>query len=180
MESARLSDPKIKDSLLNIRNKINSISRLYDLLGSSKNEEEIPFEQYIEKIIASLIKSYFKENEKINLEMHLDKIQVNVDIALSVGLILNELVTNSLKYAFPDNRKGSIKITLERKNMDIVIEVCDDGIGTVADVSSNNNEGLGMSIVKLLTEQIGGNIKKVNIKNGTLFRIQFPIVKSIR
>ena len=180
MESARLSDPVIKESLLNIRNRINSISKLYDLLSSSQNEEKIPFDQYIEKIITTLLKSYLKENEKINLEMHLDKMMVDVDTALPVGLIINELVTNSLKYAFPDNRTGTIGITLERKNEDIMIEVYDDGIGTPPDFTMDRSKGLGMSIVNLLTKQIEGNLIKRNITNGTLFRIQFPFIKSIR
>ncbi|MBN2104315.1 sensor histidine kinase, partial [bacterium] len=99
--------------------------------------------------------------------------------ALSVGLILNELVTNSLKYAFPDNRKGSIGITLERKNGDIIIEVSDDGIGTPSDFAIENSKGLGMSLVNLLTKQINGNLIKANINNGTLFRVRFPYIKAI-
>ena len=179
MESARLSDPQIKESLLNIRNRINSISKLYNLLSSSQNEVDIPFDQYVEKVITSLFKSYFKETEKINLEMNLDKIQVDVDIALSVGLILNELVTNSLKYAFPNNLKGSIKITLERKNEDIVIDVYDDGIGTPSDFAIDHSEGLGMSLVNVLTKQIEGKFTKRKNSNGTLLRVQFPYIKSI-
>jgi len=179
MESARLLDPLMKESLLNIRNRINSISKLYDLLSSSQDKENITFDRYIEKIITSLFESYFRENEKINFKMHLDSMQVDVDTALSVGLILNELVTNSIKYAFPDNQKGSIVISLERKHQDIIIEVYDNGIGTPSDFAIDRSEGLGISLVNILIKQINGNLLKLKVKKGTLFRIKFPFIKSI-
>jgi len=178
MESNRLPDPVIKAVLINIRNRIHSISHLYDLLNNLQNVGEIQFNQYIKNMVESLFKSYLKENEKISLELHLDKILIDVDIALSVGFILNELVTNSLKYAFPENRSGSIQITLERKNNDVIIDVSDDGIGTPSGFNIDSSKGLGMSLVKLLTEQINGSFKKICVDCGTRFRIQFPFIKA--
>ena len=173
MEAYRSTNPEIKEMLSKIRNRINSMSNLYDLLSTSQNASEIQLNQYIERIVDSLFKSYLKENRKIDLEMHLDKILIDVDIALSIGLILNELITNTLKYAFPNDRSGSIRIVLSRKKDTVTIEVEDDGVGIPSGVTDNSS-GLGMLLVQLLSEQINGSFEKVAIDKGSLFQITFP------
>jgi len=174
MESNRLPDSDIKESLLKIRNRIDSIANLYSLLNFSHETEKVRLDQYIEKTIGLLFKSYLNGNKKINLETHLDKILMDVDIALPVGLILNELVTNSLKYAFTDDRSGSIRITLENKKNNVIIEVSDDGIGLPSGFTVDDTKGLGMLLIRMLSEQIKGSFKNMSIDNGARFRITFP------
>lgn len=179
LESNQLTDPMKKEIFFKLRNRIQSISNLYDLLNSSQNLDEIQLDQYIEKMISLLFSSYSQDNKNIDLEMDLNKILIDVDTAFSVGLILNELVTNSLKYAFPDDRNGSVRITLERKNNDVIIEVLDNGIGIPSRFSIDDSKGLGMLLVRMLAEQIEGSFENIIIDNGTLFRIKFPFVKTI-
>ncbi|RQV94857.1 PAS domain S-box protein, partial [bacterium] len=179
MESNRSSDPVIKETLLKIRNRINSISNLYNLLNSMNTVDEIQLDQYIEKMSGLLVQSYSNENYKINLELHLDKVPIDVDIALSVGLILNELVTNALIHAFPDDRSGSVRIALKHKNNDVIIEVSDDGIGLPPGFRVDDSEGLGMKLVRMLSEQIQGSFEKIACDKGAQFRIKFPFVRTI-
>ena len=174
METYRSTNPEMKEMLSKIRNRINSMSNLYDLLSTSQNASEIQLNQYIERIVESLFKSYLKEKGKIDLEMHLDKILIDVDVALSIGLILNELITNTLKYAFPNNRSGSIRIALYHKKDTVTIEVEDDGVGIPSGVTVDNSSGLGMLLVQLLSEQINGSFEKVTIDKGSFFQITFP------
>lgn len=174
MESSRLPDPAMKESLLTIRNRINSISNLYDLLSKSQNVGGIQFNQYIEKMTSSLFTSYLNENRKLNLETHLEKIFMDVDIALSVGLILNELVTNSLKHAFPNGHDGSVRVSLERIKDDVIIEVSDDGIGIPSGSAIDDSKSRGMSIVRMLAEQIGGIVENITVDKGATFRLIFP------
>ncbi|MFC1569704.1 PAS domain S-box protein [bacterium] len=178
MESDRLTDPVMKDVLLTLRNRISSISHLYDLFNSYQNMDAIQLDQYIENIIRLLFESYSQDNKKIGLEMNFDQVLIDVDIALSVGLILNELVTNSLKYAFPDDRNGSVRIALKRKNDDIILEVSDEGIGISSELT-NDSKGLGISLVRMLSEQIKGSFANILIDHGSRFRIQFPSMHTI-
>jgi len=176
MESNRSVEPKTKEALLKIRNKIKSISNLYDLLNILKNINRVQLDQYINRTLNELFKSYVNAHRHIDLDMHLDKVIVDVDVALPVGLILNELVTNSLKFAFPNNRNGSIRITLEQINNDIIIETSDNGIGAPSTLTNNESKSLGMSLVQMLTDQIGGIVKHVPVESGTMFRIKFPLL----
>ena len=119
LESNRNADPEKKEAFLKIRNRINSISNLYGILNNLKNMNEVQLDQYIKKMLNELFRSYVNTHRHIDLDMHLDKMRIDVDIALPVGLILNELVTNSIKFAFPDNRNGSVRIALECINNDV-------------------------------------------------------------
>lgn len=179
LESNRSLDPNIKEAFLGIRNRINSIANLYDMLDSSKGMNEVQLDQYISKMINELFKSYVNSHKQINLDMDLDKILIDVDITLPIGLILNELVTNSLKYAFPDDRSGTVKIALKRINDDVTIDLSDDGIGFPFVSTINISTGLGMSLVQMLTDQIGGSIENVPVKSGTMFHIKFPLQNEI-
>jgi PAS domain S-box-containing protein len=178
MESNRLSDPGMKECLLKIRNRINSISNLYELLSNAQNAGEIQFDQYIDTMIKSIFKSYSNGNRKINLEMHLDKMLIDVDIALSVGLILNELVTNSFKYAFPNDSNGLVRISLKHKKNNVVIEVSDDGVGIPPGMAIDDSKNRGMLIVRMLSDQIGGGFENIITDKGAMFRIMFPHKRS--
>lgn len=180
MESKRTQDSETREALLRIRNRISSISNLYNILNSLKNMNEVKLDQYIKKMLNELFRSYVNEHRNINLDLHLDKIYIDIDIAFPIGLILNELVTNSLKHAFPDERSGSVRITLERINDEVKIEVSDDGIGFPSEHTINDPKNLGISLVTMLAEQIGGNLEQVLINNRNLFRIKFPYVGPIR
>jgi PAS domain S-box-containing protein len=178
LELNRSLDLEIKEAFLRIRNRINSMANLYNMLDSFKNMNEVQLDQYIVKMINELFKSYNAQRD-INLDMQLDKILIDVDIALPTGLILNELITNSLKHAFPDDRSGTIRIDLKLINNDVTIDVSDDGVGFPLKSTINNSIGLGMALVQMLTDQIGGSIEHVPIEFGTMFHIKFPLQNKI-
>lgn len=111
---------------------------------------------------------------KITLHVNADNVMLSVDSALPCGLIINELVTNSLKYAFPDGRDGEITIFLHRTEDDeIELVVSDNGIGIPDTIDFRKTESLGLRLVTLLAEnQLGGRIN-LNTSRGTEFRIKF-------
>ena len=179
LESNRSHDSETKEAFLRIRDRINSMANLYNMLDSFKNMNEVQFDKYLKKTLDELFKVYVNSHGQITLDTDLEKLMLDVDLALPIGLVLNELVTNSLKYAFPDSHSGNIKITLKRINDDVTIDVSDDGIGFPVESTINNSVGLGMSLVQMLIDQIDGSIKHVPVESGTMFSIKFPLQNKI-
>ncbi len=171
IESSRSSVPEVTRALLNIENRVHSIADLYGMLKGSENLKTIRLDSYIRQTATTLMASYAKK--KRTLEFQLDDVKVDFSIAISIGLILNELMTNTLKYAFPGDRKGSVRILLECKKDNVLLEFSDNGIGLHPEFDINKSKGLGMILVNLLSEQIKGSFKNVPSKKGVLFRIEF-------
>jgi PAS domain S-box-containing protein len=174
LELDRQAGEATRDVLLKVRNRVQSIGHLYELLYSSKEIREIRLDTYIERLTGSLLSSYSVGKQRIRLELILKEMRIDVKTAISIGLILNELITNALKHAFPGDRCGSIRVALRRQKKEAIIEVADDGKGLPAGFSTGAAKGLGMNLVRLLSDQISGGFENVRGK-GTLFRIHFPL-----
>lgn len=119
------------------------------------------------------MQSYVAQNKNIELELDIHKVPLSIDQAVPCGLIINEIITNSIKHAFPEQQKGKIIITLHKElNHQVKLIVQDNGIGIPAQISLDNPETLGMQIISLLTAQIGG---KINLKRhrGSVIEITF-------
>jgi len=133
----------------------------------------VDFSSYIENICYHIIHSYGAESGYINLELHLEKITLDIDRAVPCGLIFNELISNSLKHAFPDRRPGKITVELKALPDDMVmLTFADDGIGLPEGVDISKSDTLGLKLVSMLTEQIKGSVEIIRNK-GTAFRIMF-------
>lgn len=105
--------------------------------------------------------------------MELDEIALDVDTAIPCGLILNELLTNALKYAFPDDRSGSIHITLQAAAEHVILSVHDTGIGFPEGCDFRHTESLGLQLVGMMTEQLGGTLT-LTCEGGTTFTVTIP------
>lgn len=176
LEISRVTDKTIKDALNNIKNRINSIAYLYDMLDHSEETKKILLNQYIDQLTASLSRSYITLKEKIKIELLLDEIYIDVKRAIPIGLILNELITNALKHAFTDNKEGLIQVVLKDFHEYVIIEVIDNGIGLPAGFSFENGSknGLGIMLAHMLSVQIEASLEYIK-RNGTLFRLKFSI-----
>ncbi len=107
----------------------------------------------------------------------MEAIEIDVDTAIPLGLIVNELLTNSLKYAFPNERKGEIKISLQRTTAEILLlDVADDGVGKQEE-NLNKGTGFGTQLIKLLMQQLDGEMK-FQSKEGTSFSFEFNLGKA--
>jgi two-component sensor histidine kinase len=131
------------------------------------------FAHYIDCLCTDLLKSYANGTSHIRLHTELDELTFDVDIAVPCGLILNELLTNAFKYAFPDGRPGDIHIVLRDKAEQVTLSVRDTGIGFPADLDFRHTESLGLQLVSMLTEQLGGTITLTR-ECGTTFAVTFP------
>ncbi|WP_230627999.1 histidine kinase dimerization/phosphoacceptor domain -containing protein [Methanosarcina barkeri] len=189
---------RIVEAFRESNNRILSMSVIHEELYNSKNVETINFTSYLKKLTDDLFKSYKVGNSEIKLCLDVDDFFFEMDCAIPLGIIVNELISNSLKHAFP-SRNGEIRVEFHRDNnckneisSDIIagnniqnschykystLIIEDNGIGFPESVDFKNNNSLGLQLVNILVEQIGGDIELEN-KLGTRFKILIPNSKS--
>jgi two-component system, sensor histidine kinase LadS len=163
LQSDEIKDERLKDILLTIQNRINAMSHLHELLYKQENIAYVDVYEYLENLIEEVKDSY-----DTYIDIHLDiKTKLKMEQSIYCGLIINELVTNSFKYAFP-NKEGNIFISLEKENEMIKLIVKDDGIGYD---EKNTNISLGLTLVNTLAvNQLKGNMN-ISSKEGVITTI---------
>lgn len=161
-----------EELLRSFENRIMSMTLIHELLYNSSDIKKISLEAYINKLSINLLKVYTSESERISIVVKIKDILLSVDSIIPCGMIINELVSNSLKHGFPENRKGKIKIEMIQLDNCFQLTVSDNGIGYPDNITINNKRSLGIQIVKTLSAQLGGNPEFKN-ENGALFSILF-------
>lgn len=175
LEVNRTTELQVQYVLQSMRDRISSLAKLYDMLyRSSMDMKEIRLNEYIREIAISLLNSYKPDKEQINLQLDLDEMHIDVRRAIPIGLIVNEIITNSLKHAFRDDHHGFIRVGLNCRNEYVTIEVEDNGKRLQSASYPDGSKSLGLVLVQILTEQISGNLES-NLEKGTRFRITFPV-----
>lgn len=172
LQSSYVKDPETLEIIVESQNRIRSMSYIHESLYQTKNFSSINFQNYISNLVQNLVHSYEVYNEKINLVEEIDEVDLPLDQAIPCGLILNELVTNSLKYAYPGDMKGDISIKVYEKDKKVFIEVEDFGVGLPDNFNISESDSLGLSLVDTLIEQLDGELTLDNT-NGTKFLIIF-------
>jgi len=145
---------------------------IHELLYQSNDLKSINFGSYINKLTNELYSIYVTDSNMIKLDMDIDDVMIDINTAIPLGLIVNELVSNSMKHAFPNNKDGKIDIKLKLSDGNYSMIISDNGVGFPKDYNIQNSNSLGLKIVNSLTEQIDGEIKIEGI-NGTTFIINF-------
>lgn len=174
LQSSYVKDSYALSLLKDCQNRIKSMAFIHESLYQNKNLTEVNFAEYISSLTKNLVHSYSTEIKNIKLLLNLKNVYLNLDASISCGLILNELISNSLKYAFPNNKAGIIFVNLSVKDKLVNIEIGDNGIGINENLDIKKTPTLGLQLVNTLVEQINGKIK-VERKNGTKFNIEFNI-----
>ena len=174
LQSANIKDKKYADMFKESQNRIKSMSLIHDKLYQSKGFANIDLGEYVNSLINGLFITYRVDPNKIRLNMEIKDVLLGFENFIPCGLIINELVSNSLKYAFPEGREGEISIALGKINEnEIKLTVSDDGIGLPEDLDIRNTESMGLQLVMLLAEyQLKGKIEW-NRTGGTGYHIKF-------
>ena len=172
LQSSYVKDRRVLEILLESQNRIKSMAFVHESLYQTKDFSNISFREYVENISRNLVHSYAATDSPPVLNLDLDNIQLNLDTAIPCGLIINELLTNSLKYAFTEGKKGKIDISIREKSGHITINIADNGKGLPREIDFRNTESLGLQLVVSLVEQINGKIR-LDTKKGTKFTIEF-------
>ena len=173
LQSNRSEDAKIRQSLEKCKQRIFSMAMVHAELYQSDDFSYIDFRSYLNKIIKNMVSSYQLER-KIEVDLQIDDIKLDIDRAIPCGLMLNEMITNAIKYAFPPDRCGKITISMKRiknKNYELIFQ--DNGIGLPEYFDIQKSHSLGMVLINTLTAQLRGKLE-INTNHGTIFKIIFP------
>lgn len=171
-QSSYLTDKASIVAIKDSQHRIYSMSLIHQKLYQSEGICIIKMPEYIRELIGYLRDSY---QNNIQFEINVDEIALDTTIAIPIGLIINEAITNTFKHAFPNNRKGIVKIQL-RKSTDstVVLKISDDGIGIPESIDTSQLNSLGMSLMEGLSREMNGNLKVTRL-NGTTVSVEFPI-----
>jgi len=174
LQSAQIDDPNTKEAMLEGQNRVQSIGIVHQKLYQGKNLGTIEMKDYFINLGESILDS-FGADKRVTIECAMDQLEVDIDTAVPLGLIVNELLTNTLKYAFPGGQPGTVKIKLQKQTGGALqLEVSDNGIGKSG---ITHGTGFGGQLVSLLTQQLSGTMKE-EIKNGTSIYFEFKPTKA--
>ena len=177
LQSGYIKDEATLKAVKDGQSRVRSMALVHEKFYQSDELSEIIFSEYIEKLCHFLYQSYGDKTDRIELQIIGDRIGLDMDTAMPCGLLVNEIVSNAYKYAFPGNEKGKILIELKKTNGKMKLLVQDNGVGFDEDFSLEKSESLGMQLIQALTSQLDGELK-VSFENGTSFEISFPYPKT--
>lgn len=172
LQSMQLEDAAIVDMFLSSQSRIRSMALIHEKLYQSRDLARVDFNEYVRNLTKYLMRSYNVNQGTVKLNIDIEEILLGVDHAIPCGLIINELVSNALKYAFPGNRGGQITVNMRKESGEYMLIVSDDGVGIPETVDHQNTTSLGLQLVNTLIDQLEGSIYLSRDK-GTTFKITF-------
>ncbi|MCX5908777.1 MAG: ATP-binding protein [Deltaproteobacteria bacterium] len=173
-QSRYIQDPSALEMFKESQNRVKLIALIHEKLYQSKDLARVNFGEYVESLATHLFRSYQISGKEISLQIDMQGIFLGIDKAIPCGLVINELISNSFKHAFPPPRQGVIALSLKPEAGDqLILVVKDSGVGFPEDLDFRSAESLGMQLVNILTSQMGGTIE-LDRQKGTEFRITFP------
>ncbi len=173
IQSRSIEDTAVKSAILASQSRVQSMSLIHQKLYRGKNLAAIEMKSYLQTLADNLIDAYI-EDEEVEVHVDMQDLELDVDYAIPVGLIVNELITNSLKYAFPNQEEGAIEIKMEQNQEEIILNIGDNGVGKSSEITAVDGSGFGSELIELLTIQLKGDLA-VNSDNGFQARLRFPI-----
>ncbi|MDO8872229.1 MAG: PAS domain S-box protein [Methanoregula sp.] len=159
LQSQSIEDEKTQQVFRESQNRVRAIALVHEKLYQSTDIAKIDFDNYIRFLGNSLLQFYGMKGKGIILNTRIQDIHVDINTAIPIGLIVNELVSNSLKFAFPDGGRGEISLAIQRENAILTIMYKDNGIGIPADLDWRNAKSLGLRLVIALVGQLDGTIE---------------------
>ena len=172
LQSSYIKDVNTLNLLKESQNRIKSMAFIHESLYQTKDFTSINFSEYVVNLSKNLVHSYSSYDNDIELRLDIEDVFLNLDLAIPCGLIINELVSNSLKYAFPSGGSGEIVVKLNVEDDNLKLVISDSGIGLPKDIDYRNTESLGLQLVVTLVDQVNGSIK-LDSKRGTKYTITF-------
>jgi len=180
LQSRHVKDKEDLGMFQESRSRVRSMALVHEKLYRSKNFADVDFKEYIQSLSHLLYQMYGTNPDAVKLEIDVSGVFLDINTAIPCGLLLNELISNSLKHSFPEGREGIIRILLHpEKNHKFKLIVSDNGIGLPEDLDISKAETLGLQLVSMLTDQLRGSLK-IDRNNGTAFEIIFEELKYLR
>jgi len=173
MQVRKLEPGTNREALEECRTRVLAIALIHEKLYQSKNYAAVQFADYARSLAANVFHTLGVSRSGVSLELAIDPIPLSIDRAIPCGLLINELITNALKHAFPGRRGGVIRVSLARTGDELQLEVRDDGVGLGDAWEASEVQSMGMQLVVTLTEQLRGRLT-VSGRGGAAFQIAFP------
>ncbi len=174
IKADQVQDAAASDALMDMRGRVVSMMKIYDLLYRSGNYDTISLNSYLTPILEELRRGYIIDQDKIKLDFHIDDVTVAVKPSISIGIIVNELVGNALKYAFKGKENGRISVAVKHRNgSGIHLSIEDDGIGMNGKLDEGEPQGLGMVLVEGLADELNAELTR-HCAGGTRWEILIP------
>jgi two-component sensor histidine kinase len=161
-------------ALSDVKNRIYTMSLLHQILYQEEDLSHIDMNHYVQDISIYLVQSLEADSSKLDIAVLINDVHLNLEKALPCGLIINEVVSNSIKYAFNEMKRGKITIKMIQQEKMILLNIEDNGIGLPENLDVTKSASLGLSLIYSFTDQLGGTIE-INRDNGTEYRIVFPL-----
>jgi two-component sensor histidine kinase/putative methionine-R-sulfoxide reductase with GAF domain len=173
LQSEYIQNRQMLEMFRESQNRVKSMALIHEKLYQSQDLVKIDFAEYVRNLATYLFRSYRVNPGAITLKRNVDDVSLGIDTAIPCGLIINELVSNSLKHAFPASKEGEIHIAFHSdKDNQFTLIVSDNGAGLPRDLDFRNTESLGLQLVNLLVHQLEGTVE-LDRSGGTTFRITF-------
>jgi two-component sensor histidine kinase len=175
LQAKSLKDERDLEIFKSSQSRVKSMALIHEKLYDSPDFSHINLEDYIQSLVQELYDTYNIRAEKIHLKINIQDIKLNMETSIPLGLLINEIVSNSLKYAFPDNKNfenPKLVIELKKEKNDYILMIMDNGIGIHDNFDLEKSESLGMQLINNLTDQIDGELK-LDTSHGTKITIKF-------
>ncbi|WP_258099998.1 histidine kinase dimerization/phosphoacceptor domain -containing protein [Marinoscillum pacificum] len=170
LQARFIKDQTAVDAVQEGRNRVKSMALIHQKLYQQDNIEGIDMPEYIDNLMSSLVSSYKITNDRLTISKEVSPILLDIDTAIPLGLIINELLTNSLKYAFTEDQTGELKIKLFEEENSLNLEVSDNGVGFETKSSSGKNS-FGLTLIDSLAEKLDASVQSFN-DQGTRYLIK--------
>ena len=175
LQAQRSTDEELKRAIVEGQHRVKSMALIHQKLYQTNNFSTLPFRNYIEDLMQTLLITYSGGGEQPTIKLSCDDIAFNMDVAIPLGLIINELVSNTLKYAFKSSENAEIQIELKDQGKgSFLLKVIDNGVGLPDDFDIEISDSLGVRLVKTLVRQLDGE-SQFYTDNGTIFMLQFTL-----
>jgi PAS domain S-box-containing protein len=159
LQGEYLKDEEMLKIMRESQHRVRSMALIHEKIYHSHNLAEVDFGDYTRELVSQLVRSYAASRESVQMHIRADSVSLGVDRAIPCGIVVNELVTNALKYAFPGGRTGRIDVELRSVSAGLIrLTVRDDGVGFPAGFDAQNARTLGLTLVSMLAEQLQGEL----------------------
>ena len=164
LQARHVQDKQALNVLMEGKNRIHSMALVHQKLYQEDNLTGVNMRDYLNNLLDSLKHSFKVEKDKVKVEADIDELELDIDTAMPIGLLVNELITNTFKYAFEPDEEGLVNLSLHKEGQTLILEVRDNGRGFSEESIGENAEKFGFKLMKSLAEKLGGNLEVNNAK----------------
>ncbi len=172
LQTSHISNERDRELVMDIENSVRSMALVHEKLYRSENFSEIDMREYVRDLLFHMFQCHAGISERVQSRMDVGAIRLNIEEAVPCGLLINELLSNAFKYAFPSDRAGAISVSLVMEGGSRILRVADDGVGLPMDTDFSRPGTLGLKLIGALTRQLGGRME-ISRDGGTAYTIRF-------